>query len=425
MATPPVDGDRDVYSPTSAVSDTNELGGYDGEQLHSSDGFEYNRNEDATEEALYHQFQESETMGMPKLAERPELLVGTRYDKVCPLRPNRWVGVGRSKKSQLLLDNGGVSRNHCDMRWDPHRRIVELRDTSVSGTMVNGQTIKRSRCILAHADHITVEGKGIYYNFLLDMRPVKLGFSDPRADLMVQKSVREAVRAGPSQQRDILRNQIVHMDTTMRACMEQAVEKEKMFYSIATRRRLRLLEDKDKDDRYHKYLRGVEQLQAQLQLGREEWLEKLQQEYEKNESDVNAIIEETKNLQEKVEKLQLKKDELERSIHPEKYAVADISVTGSGDQHLSIMSNQQDSGEGSAKPIAGGDGSNDEEYAFSGDDKGTIGGSDFEKEFEQAVAAEMEKPCDVEARPGEPEKQAVAADEADEAAAKRRKVADK
>mmetsp|Transcript_78731 Transcript_78731/g.222684 ORF Transcript_78731/g.222684 Transcript_78731/m.222684 type:complete len:427 (+) Transcript_78731:81-1361(+) len=425
MATSPVDGEReDVYTPTSAVSDTNDLGGCDGEQLHTTDGAEY-RNDDQTEEAHYHKFHESETGGGGgghEIGERPELMVGSRYNKVCPLRPNRWVGVGRSKKSQLLLDNSGVSRNHCDIRWDPHRRIVELRDTSVGGTMVNGQTIKKSRCILAHADHITIEGKGIYYNFLLDMRPVKLGFSDPRADLMVQQSVKKAIRAGPSQQRDILRSQIVHMDATIKACMEQAFEKEKLFYSVATQRRLRLVEDKDKDDRYHKYLRGAEQLQQQLQLGREEWLERLQQEYEKNETDVNEIIEETKTLQEKVEKLQLKKDELERSIHPEKYAVADISVTGSGDPHRSLTSDQQqDSGAGSAKAIGGGDSSFEEEHAFSGDDKGL---DSLEKEFEQAVADEMGKQGDAEARPEEPEKQAAVADETDEAAAKRRKIAD-
>lgn len=408
-----------LYSPTSPVSEGGDLPS--NVQPTPADEF---RNDDRTEEAHFFKLHETEPArlglgGSRDITPCPDLLVGSKYSKVVPLRPGRWVGMGRSKKCQLLLNNGGVSRNHCDIRWDQYRRIVELRDTSNQGTWVNGQTIKNSRLILAHADHISIEGKDIHYNFLLDMRPVKLGFSDPREELRANQSLKKASTSGPWQRRNSLRAQILHVDATIKSCEEQAFQKEKEFYEIATRRRLRLFEDKQKEEQYQQYLRGTEELHAQLQQGREDWLERLQMEYEKNEKDINVIIEETKVLQEKVEKLQLKKDELERSIHPEKYAVADVSCSGSnalegvtatGSDTRSL----QDSRNLSATQSADG-----EEGAFSQDDAGLDNLIPVKGAEEHAVA-------DVSAK-GEEHGQARPApdvDEADDMNVKRRKLED-
>merc|ERR1712060_533109 len=125
--------------------------------------------------------------------------------------------------------------------------------------------------------------------------------------------------------------------------MGEAFQKEKEFYEIATRRRLRSQEDKQKEEQYQQYLSGTEELHAQLQRGREEWLG------------------------------QLKKDELERSIHPEKYAVADVSCSGSNAlEGITATGSDPRSLQDSKNPSAtlGDESADGEEGAFSQDDAG-------------------------------------------------------
>jgi len=246
------------------------------------------------------------------------------------LNPNRWVKIGRSKKAQLLLSNAGVSRNHCSIRWDRHLRAVELKDTSTGGTMVNGDLIKSGRHTLAHADRVRIEGKGAHYDFLLDLRPVGLGWADPREEQKGRQLLWKKLK-GPAllQRRDALRAQLAKLDADIQRCEKEAFEKEREFHQIAMRRNLRLQEDKQRKEHFDKYTAGKKVLEELLKEGRENWLAKLKAESEANELEVKPLLELVAERQVKVEKLQLKKDELERTIHPERYAVADVSRVGS------------------------------------------------------------------------------------------------
>uniref|UniRef100_A0A7S4SW95 FHA domain-containing protein n=1 Tax=Alexandrium monilatum TaxID=311494 RepID=A0A7S4SW95_9DINO len=261
-------------------------------------------------------------------APRPVLLVGPRFDKEYPLNPNRWVKIGRSKKAQLMLNNASVSRTHCSLRWDKHRRVVELKDTSMAGTQVNGETIKSERNALAHADRLRIEGKRIRFEFLLDLRPVGLGFNDPREEQKGLQSLKKLRGPALIQWRDNLRNQLANLTAEVQKREKEAFEKEREFHDIAMRRGLRLKEDKQRQEDLEKYTAGKKALEEKLEESRKQWLDKMSADSEKNEGEVKPIMDAVAERQVKLEKLQLKKDELERTIHPERYAVADVSRVG-------------------------------------------------------------------------------------------------
>merc|ERR1711971_1155366 len=52
-----------------------------------------------------------------KVVPCPLLLVGSKLDKTCPLRPNKWIQIGRSTQAQVLLPNPAVSKHHCKLHW--------------------------------------------------------------------------------------------------------------------------------------------------------------------------------------------------------------------------------------------------------------------------------------------------------------------
>merc|ERR1719401_2646431 len=82
----------------------------------------------------------------------------------------------------------------------------------------------------------------------------------------------------------------------------------------------------DMDRRHEFYIEDAKKLEKHLADSRQEWLDKLDRLHDHNEQDIQPAILECASLQDKVEKLQLKKDELARSIHPERYAVADVAM---------------------------------------------------------------------------------------------------
>uniref|UniRef100_A0A7S1M023 FHA domain-containing protein n=1 Tax=Alexandrium catenella TaxID=2925 RepID=A0A7S1M023_ALECA len=259
----------------------------------------------------------------------PVLLVGPRFDKEYPLHPNRWVKVGRSKKAQLMLGNVAVSRNHFAIRWDRHQRVVELKDTSVGGTLVNGESIKGERHSLGHADCVRVDGKNLRYDFLLDLRPVGLGAADPREEQRGQQRYKKLRGPALLQRRDSLKAQLTSVDAEIQKREGEAFEKEREFHVIAMRRTLRLKEDKQRQEDLEKYLKGKKALEEKLEESRKKWLERLEGDSAKNEGEAKPLMDLVGERQQRFEKLQLKKDELERTIHPERYAVADVSRVGS------------------------------------------------------------------------------------------------
>jgi len=289
----------------------------------------------------------------PESDPRPLLLIGPRFDKSYALNANRWVKVGRSKKAQLMLVNTGISRNHCSFRWDRHRRLVELKDMSATGTLVNGTAVKGERHVLAHGDRLRVEGKGARYDFILDLRPVGGGLTDPREEPSGTQHWRKLRGPALLQRRDQLKSQLVGYEENIARLERETFEKEKEFYEIATRRSLRMEEDKQRKTDLEKYILGTKELEFKLNEGRDTWLATLETEYAANENEVSPIMDKVAALQIKVEKLQLKKDELERTIHPEKYAVADVSRTGSFTLELPTPEPSVRDGNGSLAEAAG------------------------------------------------------------------------
>lgn len=257
------------------------------------------------------------------------LLVGPRFDKEYPLNSNRWVKIGRSKKAQLMLDNAAVSRNHCAFRWDRHRRVVELKDTSMGGTLVNGESIKSERQTLDHADRIRIEGKSIRFEFLLDLRPVGLGVADPKEEAKGEKQFKKLRGPALLQRRDNLKAQLASLDAEIEKREKEAFEKEREFHEIAMRRTLRLKQDKQQQEDLEKHLEGKKILDEQLEESRKAWIAKMEAEHASNEVEAKPLMDAVGERQVRLEKLQLKKDELERTIHPERYAVADVSRVGS------------------------------------------------------------------------------------------------
>lgn len=250
----------------------------------------------------------------------PVLIVGSKLDQECALRPNRWINVGRQKDSQLLLQNAGVSRMHCSMRYDPHRRQVELRDTSATGTLINGEPIQKGRKNLIHGDRIRIDGKGAHWEFVLDMRPVGLGSADPRER---RPGEGKMPKSGIAQRRDALRAQLALLEAAIKKKDAMTLEKEREFYELATRRRLRVVEIKQKQEQIRKCEAETQELTEKLEESREEWLRKLDAEREAAASKVHPIVEETMDLQVKLEKIKLKKAELERTLNPTRYEIAD------------------------------------------------------------------------------------------------------
>lgn len=296
----------------------------------------------------------------------PQLLLGRGLEKAYPLRPGVRCKIGRHQKAQLHLDNKAISREHCSLRWDEHRRAVELQNLSKQGTLVNGQAVvgKDTRRDLRHGDLIRIEGKGDSYEFLLDLRPVGLGLSDPREayreKLRMQKHRSKKVAARSQvERRDTLKKQLQHLDDLLGKCNVQVPQKEGELARIQEKTRQRQAQDAKWQEQCDALLRGKVELEAKLHKSREQWLAKLKDENVQNDITTDGLIQECRLLQDKVEKLQLKKDELERTIHPERYAVADVArfeldfpMGAAADQHDRRVA------------AAGGEGDEEDEYDF-------------------------------------------------------------
>jgi len=86
----------------------------------------------------------------------------------------------------------------------------------------------------------------------------------------------------------------------------------------------RAAEDQQKEQEYQRYLEATADLEKKLQESREEWQVKLKALYIANEEEEKPILEQTADIQDKLSKLELKKNELERQIFPERFAVAEL-----------------------------------------------------------------------------------------------------
>jgi len=258
-------------------------------------------------------------MGAP-----PRVAMGSKLDKWHHLRENRWVKIGRAEDSQLHLPSSGVSRNHCRLLWDTHRRVVELHDTSSTGTMVNGEVVKNTHRTLKHSDLIRISGKGARYDFVVDLRPCRLGFGDPvQAVRTQQQSKRKSQKDGDTllDRRDTLEAQLRHLDESIQRSETRAFETERKYYEVLAQRKRRAAEDKVRNEQLLGHERGAAALEQRIKESREEWMAKLHLLYESHHQAEKPLVEDLKDVKDKAEKIRYKKDEIERALNPEKYMV--------------------------------------------------------------------------------------------------------
>eukprot|EP00929_Paragymnodinium_shiwhaense_P087540 TRINITY_DN47699_c0_g1_i1.p1 TRINITY_DN47699_c0_g1~~TRINITY_DN47699_c0_g1_i1.p1 ORF type:complete len:489 (+),score=137.33 TRINITY_DN47699_c0_g1_i1:116-1582(+) len=260
----------------------------------------------------------------------PKLLVGSKLDKECPLRPDRWVRIGRSQHCEIWLDSDGVSREHCRVRWDTHRRLIEFADASPAGTLVNGKPVKGKRRTLVHGDRICIRAKSAEHEMLLDLRPVNLGLTDPRqlvSDAMT--ALKAAVR-----RRERLKAQLGATTCHLTQQETELRNKEKEYYDLLAKRKLRQVAiDKMRADT-ERLQREQQDLTKLLETSREEWANRQQAMIESNAQDVKPMTEKVALYQDMLEKIKMKKSELERTINPSAYKML---VGGSGSSDGDIL----------------------------------------------------------------------------------------
>lgn len=77
------------------------------------------------------------------------------------LQPDKALRIGRSKLSQIVLEDGAVSRLHAVVIATPEGPLLRDND-SANGTLLNGRAVKEA--VLRHGDTIQI-GKFILYAF--------------------------------------------------------------------------------------------------------------------------------------------------------------------------------------------------------------------------------------------------------------------
>eukprot|EP00928_Gymnodinium_smaydae_P039353 TRINITY_DN268_c0_g1_i1.p1 TRINITY_DN268_c0_g1~~TRINITY_DN268_c0_g1_i1.p1 ORF type:complete len:332 (+),score=100.12 TRINITY_DN268_c0_g1_i1:55-1050(+) len=259
----------------------------------------------------------------------PLLLVGSKLDKSMKLTANRWMRIGSDHKANLLVKAKGVSREHCLLRWDSHQRLVELHDKSQTGTLVNGELVRNRRRFLQHGDHIViegnVEGKSQKYRFVLDLRPVDLGKGDPeqanlsntqvsRVDVLTRKLERRSKEA---------RN----LEAVCTAEQESVLSLEREYYDLLAQRRIRYQKNQDGLRKVKESTEEREQMAKDLTESRSQKADGLRELQERNAQEVMPLTKKTAELQTQLEKLKLKKAELQRRLHPELYECIEASET--------------------------------------------------------------------------------------------------
>jgi len=281
---------------------------------------------------------DSHLAGRSRLGDKkacPQLLTGSQMNRLVDLQANRWLKIGRHPGSHILINNPNVSRNQCSIRWDYYDKAVELRVESSSGTSVNGKPYSLDRVILEHGDRVRVSGKTAMYDFILDLRPVGLGFGDPRQKARDGQMAVEA----PALRWARMRVKVSKFNQDIRKAETDAFEFEREYYEIQARRAIRLKEMGELEERHKFYTEDTKRLERHLEQSRQDWLAKLDQLQEANEDEMRPLVQETASLQDRFEKLQLKKDELARSIHPERYVVSNLAV-----QELDFAPSARESG---------------------------------------------------------------------------------
>jgi len=308
----------------------NPTDGRTSEVAHVSDLKFEEGNADATDEVVHR------TDATDDFCDVPRFFVGTNLDKNCKLKPNKLWKVGRDPQANLYLKDTAVSMNHFKIRWDTHHSVVQLWDTSSSGTFVNSKLIRKKTQNLVHGDWVEIRcSKQFSYQFVLDLRPIGKGITDPRLGVKgknahIDDDKREKKELETLMKRTSkVRYQIMQENKDILAGEQEMLDLEAKVTQMRVDLEIKRMENEQKERKILQFLSDTEKLETELQESRDIWLAKLSEKRESNEADIRPLTVEVAQSQKRIDKLRLQKVELERSLHPERFAVAAMELAGS------------------------------------------------------------------------------------------------
>lgn len=219
---------------------------------------------------------------------------------------------------------------------------------------------------MQHGDVFSIEGKGCTFVFVLDLRPVSdnaMAMVDP-VEMFLAKQRR--VNAAEKCTAGAVGDQGLAEQRYKEALRQQLEQLEKDYCSIVVRRKLRQAADAQARENLLAYNRAMREMNDRLVDQREEWNQKLDKMYEDNETESEPLFAQTSELQTMLDKLYLKKDELERSLNPQNYshlnddqltsgkgsstkAVSDHHTSADEEDHVNLGENNAPTPQGSPK----------------------------------------------------------------------------
>jgi len=251
----------------------------------------------------------------------PKLLVGSKLSKECMLKPGRWVEVGRHSKAHVLMNNPAVSKHHCKLQWK-RSGSVELKVLD-GVTYVNEKRLNiGSAASLKHGDLLKINGKGVSFRLLVDMRPVDSSLPDVKTLENFANGSKESQQP-PRSPEDEMRRRIRKLRASAATAREKAFELEQRFVDVQTRRAKRKQQMQEDLDKSLWFEKDADRLEAVLIKSRDTWMERLQDAGEKADKAMKPINAAAGEIQVKRDSLAFLAQQQERAVNPNRH----ISVT--------------------------------------------------------------------------------------------------
>eukprot|EP00403_Amphidinium_massartii_P020287 CAMPEP_0178395964 /NCGR_PEP_ID=MMETSP0689_2-20121128/13489_1 /TAXON_ID=160604 /ORGANISM="Amphidinium massartii, Strain CS-259" /LENGTH=363 /DNA_ID=CAMNT_0020016633 /DNA_START=20 /DNA_END=1108 /DNA_ORIENTATION=- len=258
-------------------------------------------------------------------ASGPILWYGIELNRVCGLEPGSWVRFGRGESDDMMLKGAGFEKRHCQIRWSEREKAIELRNKG-RGTYVNEDELQAESRNLHHGDRITIVGKDIKYEFVLDTRA--LGVVDPDDDPRARPARTLVKPENADRKRQKLAKEYLALKRDLHqldALMEEIDSRTELRRKSVEQLERKLQKDREADQAMHDEtldaMKKTVQLSSDLMDKRQSWEDQLYQLQQENEAAVEPYTKEVALVQDKVEKLKKKRLELLQIAHPERVAL--------------------------------------------------------------------------------------------------------
>lgn len=245
----------------------------------------------------------------------PRLLLGTN-EKTCPLKPGKWLMIGRDQKSHLWLNNSGVSRYHCRLRWDRGTSHIEFQDSSTQGTLINEEIVKQTTCQLFAGDQIKIRGKENDYEMKIDFPA--LGKDTDTAT--------EGLKRNPLiKQRNDLKREVKDLDVQLEAKGKEAFLLEKKWYELMVERQQQVAEMKAGEVEIRKLQQDCKEMEAVLEETRVQKMVEVDAILGENSEKYGTMRQHVQEQLKQLEKLKMLRDEILRKLNPKAYGTMETT----------------------------------------------------------------------------------------------------